>query len=131
MVMTLTAFTACSSDDDNDNTCYFTFGVSGMSVSGSTEDFTTVSDYMQQVSNAYYKALGMSSSQNYTTVTGDYKTLKDQMKTKFESVELPAKPTIDCEYSFTMTLYGADLSKSHSDLDLEDMDVVASKTFSK
>lgn len=125
-LMAIVTFTACSSDDDN--TCYFTLGVENLSISGSTDDITAINAYMNQVSDAYYQALGMSDSNNSMTISGDYKTLKSQMKSKFESAQLPSVPSIESSYSFTIALRGCDLSKSKTEL--EDMDVVASKTFS-
>lgn len=128
VVLAVVTLTACSDDDDNDQKCYFTLGMEEMNITGPSEEYTEIQQYLGEVFEAYNKACGFTSDDSSLILDGDYDTLCKQMRDKFNSVQIPASPKLEGSYTFTIVLRGCRLSSNITDV--EKMDVVASQTIS-
>lgn len=110
---------SCSDDEEGSNQCTYRLEV-GNSFSAQG-DLDKAMAYLNAVSSAYEKALGMTDSE--VTFSGSASNYSAQMKSKFENATLPtALDPSKSQYSFTIELAVYDGSKSK--------EVIASKKFS-
>lgn len=114
----VTLFASCSEDDETISSSY-TVEVENVSMSGS--DSQSAMTYMNAVSEAYQKAVGMTSD-NGMKLDGAVSKHASSLKAKFDATTLPtnAPDASVCTYTFTMVLAGYDSAGRT---------VIASRTF--
>lgn len=120
-LVSITMLASCGDDEEN-STCVFALEMDGNpSFSGSGNALEKGVAYLNEVNNAYKKALGMTSSE--ITLNGSLSDNASTMKAKFEAASLPDElDASECQYSFTIQLVGYNENKSSRT-------IVASRTF--